>query len=302
MGIASFFCFLLAVMVFVVYLFIQNDIESKNAWIGFAVTIVLLFAGGFWFQTHRIVPTQYVGVSKNSITQELDGLYSSGIMKKPLLSSIYYFPASSRFQKCETYTPAIKGGYGVNIDLCFYIDASKVDWISEINKTGSLDANVIMETWRTGVVEEVAQSVKQYMPEQLNENRDLVGFSIYKNVEPWFADRGITLVATEFSNWDFSSEEVGRAFDASIVSQTKVSEQNALLEASKVSRQRQMYEAETGVAVAQKNQEALKALGLNTPESIIDYLWLDWLGRAEKVPNTIILQTGEDKVPVSVSP
>jgi hypothetical protein len=301
MGIASFVFFFL-VFCAVVMAFVMFNRDEKGVSIGSIVAAVVFLIAGIWFQTHRIVPTQYVGVSRNSISQKLDGLYPSGIMKKPFLSTIYYFPASSRFQKCEVYTPAIKGGYGVDLNLCFYIDASKVDWLAEINKTGSLNANVIMETWRTGVVEEVAQSVRSYMPEQLNENRGAVGDSIFKNVEPWFANRGIPLVATEFSNWDFSSEEVGKAFDASIVSQTKVSEQNALLEAAKVSRQRQMYEAETGVAVAEKNMDALKALGLNTPESIIDYLWLDWLGRAEKVPNTIILQTGEDKVPVSVSP
>jgi hypothetical protein len=263
---------------------------------------ILLLLGTLWLQTHTIIPTQHVGITRNSVTQELKGVYPSGIMSKPFFSSVYAYPASSNRQQCEVYTPAIKGSYGITVDICYYIDASKVDWVAEINATGALNVDDIMGVWRNSIVGDVAKSFKDYTPEQLNEQRFQVEEALKKNVVPWFENRNIPLVDVSFKNWDFTSEEVAKAFDESIVSQRKITEQSALLEAAKVSRQRELYEAETNLLVAQQNSQAFLELGLNTPKSKVDYLWIKMLGENNKLPSTIILQTGNEDVPVSVVP
>jgi len=249
---------------------------------------VLSFIGAFYTQTHRIVPTQYVGVTKATISQELEGLQSSGIVSKPFLGSVHTYPASSNYERCEQYTPAIKGSYGIVLDVCYYYDTGNVDWISEINQTGSMDANTIMNVWRNGVVGDVALSVKDYTPEQLSDQRAEIEADIFENVSPWFTERGIPLVRISFKNWEFSSPEVALAFDESIISQRKITEQSALFEAAKISRERELYEAETSLLVAEQQTLSLSELGF-TGDNAIEYLWIKHFSDNDKVPDTLIL-------------
>lgn len=253
--------------------------------------------GGFWFQTHTIVPTQHIGVSKDTFSQKLRGHYPSGIMAKPFFSSVYRFPSSSGFERCEQYTPAIKGSYGITLDLCFYYDTGNVDWVTEINRTGSLDANFIMNVWRNSVVGNVAKSVKDYTPEELNDERFAVEQSLYANILPWFSERGVPLSSVSFKNWDFTSAEVGASFDASIVSQRKITEQSALFEAAKISRERELYEAETSRLVAEMQKETLNLLGFEGNDAV-QYLWQKSMSEGNKVPDVLIL--GNSDVPVTV--
>lgn len=258
---------------------------------------LFVFSSAWWFQTHRIVATQYVGVSKAALSQELKGLYQAGVIPKPFFGDVHQYPASSSFERCEQYTPAIKGSYGITLDLCFYYNTGNVDWLKEVNRTGSLDANYIMSVWRNSIVGDVARSVKEYTPEALSDNRSDVEAEIFNNVSPWFAERGIPLVRVSFKNWDFTSPEVASSFDASIVSQRKITEQNALLEAAKISRERERYEAETAKLVAEWQKEALDELGLEG-QSAIDYLWIKMLSEQGKSPDVVIL--GAANAPVSI--
>ncbi len=272
--------------------------DRENGAAGILSVLMLFFVvPAVWFQTHRIVSTQHVGVSKSTMSQKLDGLHSPGIMSKPFLGSVYEYPAASKFEKCERYTPAIKGSYGITIDLCFYYDASTINWITEINRTGSLEAAAIMSVWRNSVVGDVARSVKEYTPEALSDNRAQVELDIFKNVNPWFTERGISLTGVSFKNWNFTSEEVSKSFDTSIVSQRKITEQTALFEAAKISREREKYEAETAKMVAEWQKDALDELGLSG-QSAIDYLWIKMLSEQDKAPDVLIL--GASNVPVSI--
>lgn len=276
--------------------------DDKDARIIGAIGVLIgiaLIVSGQWLQTHRIVNTQHVGVTRNSFSQELAGPYQSGLVKKPFFGSVYEYPSSSNYQRCEKFTPAIKGSYGVTLNLCFYYDTGNVNWLKEVNAVGSLDANTIMGTWRNSVVGEVAKSVKDYTPEALSNDRATVAASIFENVSPWFVARGVPLNSISFENWDFTSEEVAKTFDASIVSQRKITEQSALLEAAKISREREKFEAETAKIVAEQQKQALNELGLSG-DAVVQYLWIKLLSEQGKAPDVLILGSGN--VPVAIPP
>lgn len=295
-GIGAVVLFVGFVVVLVWALIQFSDNEMIEAIILAGIAIVC-FGGGWFFQTYRIVTTQYVGVSKATFSQKLDGLYPAGLVSKPFFGAVYEYPASTSYERCEQYTPAIKGSYGITLDLCFYYDTSHVDWLKEIHRTGSLDANYIMGVWRNSVVGDVAKSVKDYTPEALSDNRSEVEQSIFENISPWFNERGVSLVRVSFKNWDFTSEEVAKSFDASIVSQRKITEQTALFEAAKISRERELYEAETAKFVAERQKESLNLLDLEG-DAAVQYLWIKALAENNKMPDVLIL--GASNVPVSI--
>ncbi len=281
----------------VVFAFLFDGLGYKGAFTSFIVTglIVCLVSG--WLLTHGRVPSQYVGVTKSLLSQRLDGPYKAGIVPKPFLGSVYTYPSSSNMERCEVFTPAIKGSYGITAEICFYVDASSVNWVEEINKTGTFDDNIIMTTWRNNVVGDVAKTVKPFTPEELNDKRDVVEADIFEQVNPWFATRGVVLNNISFKNWDFTSPEVAAAFDASIVSQRKITEQTALLEAAKVAREREVYEAGTALLVAEAHKKSVNMLGF-TGNDAVQYLWIKALSDSQKVPDVLIL--GTQNVPVSV--
>jgi len=295
MGIAALVLFgLVAVMLFVAFWAFMES-SPVGIFVSLLVAAALLISA-VYLQTHRSVQSQYVGVSKNSITQELQGPYKSGLIPKPFFGTVYQFPASSRYERCEVYTPAIKGSYGITADICFYVGANQVDWVKEISRTGSFDSGIIMNVWRNSVTDEVAKVFKDYTPEQLSNNRMDVKVNIMENVKPWFDARGIPLVDVVFKNWDFSSVEVASAFDQSIISQRKITEQSALLEAAKISREREIYEVETTKLVADEQSKAIDTLGI-PDEDIIEWLWIAAMTEAGKMPDTFILGTAPIAVP-----
>jgi hypothetical protein len=272
--------------------------REKGAAAALAVSAVIAGVLGAWFQTHRIVPTQYAGIGKNSFTQKLSGPYPSGIAPKPFFGSMYQYPASSALERCEQYTPAIKGSYGITLDLCLYYDAGNVNWVKEVNRTGSLGADRIMAVWRNSIVGDVARSVKDFTPEALSDNRSEIEQAIFENISPWFKERGVPLTRVSFKNWDFTSEEVAKSFDASIVSQRKITEQTALFEAAKVSRKREEYEAETARLVAERQKDSLTLLGLQG-DAAVQYLWIKALTESNKTPDVLILGTN---APIAIAP
>lgn len=281
----------LAVLAILAALFALSK-SMKRQWLAIPAWISALLAAlaSAWLLTHWIVPTQYVGVTRSTISQELDGMYQPGIASRPLLSRTYEYPASDKYERCEVYTPAISGSYGITVDLCFYYDLAKVNWIKEINTTGRLGENVIMDVWRNSVVGRVAEAVKDYTPERLSDNRGEVEAKLFANLKPWFDERGIPLVAISFKNWDFTSSTVGAAFDESIVSQRKIAEQQALYQAAVQSRLREEYEAETARLVATKQRMMLDELGLDGADAV-NYLWIKMMIEQDDIPDTVILDT-----------
>ncbi len=273
-----------------------HDIELKHLAILLG-GLILSISGFAWFQTHRIIPVQQVGVVQNSITQELSGSFPAGLVSKPFFGKVYHFPASSSYERCEQYTPAIKGSYGIILDLCFYYDTANVDWVNEIQETGSLEVGKIWSVWRNSIVGDVAESVKEYTPEALSANRAEVELAIYNNIKDWYVERGIPLVSISLKNWDFASEQVATQFDESIVSQRRITEQTALLEAAQVSRQREEYEAETARIVAELQRKSLEELGFEG-DVAIQYLWIKAMVEAGQMPDVIILGTSD--VPVAI--
>lgn len=288
--------FLATIMLIIAALSELVDVEPINAGILGILALCSLGLGAF-LQTHQIVPVQTIAITRSTFSQELSGPYPAGLVSKPFFGSVYTYPASNSYEYCEQYTPAIKGSYGITLDICFYLDTAHVNWLKEIQETGSLDANAIMTVWRNSVVSGIAQSVKDFTPEELSDNRLEVEQALFANVTSWFSERGITLVRISFKNWDFTSEEVAQSFDESIVSQRKITEQAALLEAAKISRERELYEAETAKQVAEQQRLALESLGLNG-ENAIQYLWIKMLTESNQIPDVIIL--GNSNVPVAL--
>lgn len=292
---------LVGIGLFVIFLVIMFYFlsERENGTAAVMAFLALLSFGMFYYgQTHRVVPVQHVGVARNGITQELSEVQAAGLVSKPFFGSVYTFPSSTSTEYCTVYNPSLKGSYGINTDICLYYDTSSVDWKKEIERTGSLDAGTIMGVWRNSIVSDVAESIKRYTPEALSEDRQLVETAIFNNVFPWFNERGISLVRVSFVNWDFSSEQVAATFDESIVSQRKIAEQSALLEAAKLSREREEYEAETAALVAAKQEETLNGLGLEG-DLAVEYLWIRLYQDAGQVPQFVVRGTN---VPIAVNP
>jgi hypothetical protein len=265
----------------------------------FGVAALLLALSGLWVQTHTIVPSQFVGVSRNSVTQELRAPLNPGIVSKPFFGRVYHYPWATSYEQCRTYTPALKGSYGITVNLCFYFNTQGVDWTGEINRTGLFKSEEIFNVWGNSVVSDVARSVKDYTPEELSDNRSAVESAIFENVSQWFAERGVPLLRVSFVNWDFTSPEVAKSFDESIVSQRRITEQTALLEAAKISRERMMYEAETSRMVSEQQKQSLDTLGLEG-DAAIEYMWIKLLQDADKVPDVVILGTANQSIAVPV--
>lgn len=258
---------------------------------GLTVLAVLAFAGGFWFQTHRIVPVNNVGVARASFSQELSGPFPAGVVSKPFFGNVSNFPASTDMERCENFTPAIKGAYGITMDICFYYNTGAVNWLTEIESTGSLNAGSIMAVWRNSLVGDVARTVKDYTPEALSEDRSAVELAIFESVNPWFVERGVELTRLSLKNWDFTDPTVAAAFNEGIVSQRRIAEEAALMSAAELRRNRETYEAETSRMVAETQKQSLDQLGLEG-EAAVQYLWIKALLELNKAPDVLILNGG----------
>jgi hypothetical protein len=275
-------------------------LNRKNVLAGIlGVGMAVAFIGGAWFQTHRVVSVNHIGISRATFSQKLRGPLRAGIVKKPFFGKVFEFPSSTNYERCETYTPALKGSYGITVQACFYYNMGQVDWLREIDRTGQLNADNIMDVWRNSVVGDVAKSVKMYTPEALSDNRSVAEQAIFENVTPWFNERGVPLVSLSFRSWYFTSDAVGEEFDRSIVSQRKIAEQDALFEAAKISRQREEYEAETARLVSEKQKDALNLLGLEG-DAAVDWMWVKYLTEKDEVPDVLILTRGGGETPISI--
>lgn len=283
--------------IFVIWtIFALNEHDSVAAIIPILLTLVVV-SSGIWFQTHQIAPVNHVGVSHSSFTQKLSTQQPAGIVSKPFFGSVYRYPAALKYERCEQFTPAIAGSYGITLDLCLYYNAGAVDWLQEIQRTGVLGAGPIMNVWRNSIVGDVARSVKAYTPEALSDNRSEIEQALFENVRPWFVERGVELVSVSFKNWDFTSKAVAEAFDESIVSQRKIAEQAALLKAAKISREREEYEAETAKLVAEWQKEALNELNLEG-QFAVEYLWQKLFAEQGTMPDVLILGVGSAPIAI----
>ncbi len=263
------------------------------------ILAVVAFAGAFWAQTHRIVSVNHVGVARSSFSQELSGPFPAGVVSKPFFGSVSEFPASTDMERCENFTPAIKGAYGITMDVCFYYNAGAVNWLTEIERTGLVNANGIMAVWRNSIVGDVARTTKDYTPEALSEDRSTVEQAIRESVNPWFTERGIELTRLSFKNWDFTDPTVAAAFNEGIVSQRRIAEEESKLKAAQKSRERELVEAQTALDVAKLQKEALNELGLEG-QSAVDYMWIKALIELGKAPDVLILGGGGNiSVPLS---
>ena len=263
------------------------------------VLTLLFFVMGIILQKSFIVPALHTGYVKNSLTQEISQVKTVGISNKPFLASYHIFPNSPKHENCTDYNVAAKGGIGITVSLCTYINAS-FDWLSEMQKTGHVDYNPIREVWKKETTGLIAKTIKDKSPSQLSDERFQIESDFFTAIQPWYNERGIDLITVSFPSWDFTSEKVAVEYDKSIQSQTRIAQEQNLLEAAGIAKEREILEAETDLEVADIQLETMELLGLD-PETFIDFLWVKLVEEGHK-PDVLILDTsaGKGNIPVSI--
>jgi hypothetical protein len=205
---------------------------------------------------------------------------------------------------CQNFTPSVKGGYEVKLTTCFYIDASNIDWAIQFKKYNNPDVNKIVEVWGNQIAPSIAGVVKDYTPQQLTYEREAISKGIFKSVQSWFESEGIVLRSAQFVNWDFTNKDVGAAFDQTILANTKQAQEQALFEAAKVRRDRELFEADTRVQVANRvatgQKDAMQVLGIKSEESVLQWFMIQWLQGLPTPPANLILSLGGGSLPVAV--
>lgn len=270
--------------------------------VGFIVLGLLFGAsstGWIYSATHRVIPHNNVAltVTASEVSTKLQG---PGLAKKPLLASFRYFPSASQAELCQKYTPSVKGGYGVNIDLCFYFDASGVDWSSMVSRYGTTDTGTIYKRWQNQLSPFIAGSTKEFTPAELTDERAKVSSIIRESITPWFVDESVTLSRVALTNWDFSNPDVGAAFDKAIVYQNLVTEENARKAAAEVSRGRQLYEVETANLVAKEQSKVLVNLSLEDDMAKVQFLFMQQLFTNPEALKAVVLNVGGSGTGVSL--
>lgn len=274
---------------------LDRDVRREGTFLVFLCGGLAMLVLGGLVGTYRVVPTQHVGVSRSLITQELSPVQAEGVIRKPFFGTVHTFPASSNYEKCFSFKPALEGSYEVTTDVCFYIDAAGVDWANEIRLTGHLGAEEIFATWRNQTAVGVADVFRSYAPEGLTADPLAADGALNTTMLEWYESRGVPLNRVTLAYWDFTSAEVAAVFDQSIASRRKVNEQEALLEAARIQRSREIYEVETVRLVAEERQGVYDALGLSAKEAI-EYQWILLFEQQERVPSTFIVNMSSNPI------
>lgn len=297
----------LVMAVFLVYFLaiVEGGWEKIIGTVFFFLGIVFCIWGFFFSMTHRVVPVNERGIVYDATTGSIVGEpRGSGLTSIPFFGSrIVTFPASINYQACQDFTPSVKGGYEVKLTTCFYIDASQVDWVLQFKRYNQFEVAKILEIWRNQVAPNVAGAMKEYTPQQLTYERDTISQVILKSVKPWFDKEGIPVNSVSLVNWDFTNKDVSAAFDQTILANTKQAQEQALFDASKVKRDRELFEADTRVQVANRvatgQKDAMQVLGIKSEEGVLQWFMLQWLQGLPTPPGNLILSLGE-KLPVAV--
>ena len=276
------------------------------------IAAAFLFVGGYWMQTHRVIKANNVGIARNTLTQEFTDIQQAGLINKPFFGQVYSFPASTDYELCERYFPPIEGSYEIYMDVCPYLNLSEVDWLAEIEKTGSFDSDVIMGVWKKGITVDVALVVTDKSPEDMNEKVAQIEAALYENTKSWYEARGIVSNRVVFAYWDFSSEEVGAEYDKSILIRREVTNQDALLEIAQKERILDLYKADTERQVSLFNIETLQLISTEQlvaadnagirDEDLLEWLWMNYFRDSGTAPDYMILGGNNSEPAIAVSP
>lgn len=187
---------------------------------------------------------------------------------------------------------------------CFYINLSQVDWLDQYSRYAT-GYDGLLNVWKNQLAQYIAFAVKEYKPQQLTEERNKVAEGIEAQVRPWFQSEEIPLSRVYLANWDFTNEEVGKAYDQTVIAQTKQIVAEAEYDAAETRRKTAEYEAETANLVVTSRtevlREALDELEIDSEEWIIQYLTIQWLREVDPTSlRSIVLNVGGQQVQPTV--
>lgn len=259
-----------------------------------------------WFSTSTVVAPNTTMLVVDSATGKPDpNMRKSGLVGVPFLGSqTFSYPTQTAFQWCPTYTPSVKGGAGVTLVICYTIDASEVDWLAEYLKYNG-DVTVVTDGWQRETSQLVAETIANYDPRQLtNERGDVVNALALKTAEWWVTRVRVAPQVIVLANWQFTNQALNEAYDQALLSQTQVDRAQFELEAARVQMDTAYVRADTQVEVAKRlaagQSLACQIANMNTTEACLEYLRVIWLN--SQTPQNLIVSVGGDANPAVAIP
>ena len=276
--------------------FIMNDDIGKSNLVGSAFfgMFALLFIFEFFFgNTHQVIPLNYKAVVVDSTTGKIVGdTRSSGMTDFPFFgSSLYKFPSATNQNICKDFTPSVQGGYEVKINICFYVDTSNADWVTQIKKYNKYEYEELVNLWIPQIAPKIAESVKDYIPADLTGKRAEVSAKLLENTKAVFAKENLVLNNVALTNWDFTNPEVAKAYDQTVVARTAQMKAQAELDASQTSLK--------ALEVMSEGQSlSLKKLGISGENAVVQWLYLQWLQKSNTTPVVVVNSGGNSSSPI----
>lgn len=285
-------CIGLFLMLSAVYNFIRQE---TGFGVGLGVAGLAVAIGWFVTGTNIVVSANTaVLVINQSSGQPEPYLRHPGIQGVPMFfRDTLEFPYRSDWQWCPSFSPSVRGGAGVNEKICFTIDATQVDWVSQYRRYGG-GVDTVTGNWQNELTQGVADATALYVPRELTDSRDKVVKSIKDQTEDRWVFLGVIVKSISLVNWEFTDAALKTAYDNAFLSQTKVDQANFDLQAAQVEQQTSGVQADTQVQVAQKLANghviACKTAGMTTPELCIAYLQIIWLN--DQKPSNLVVSVG----------
>ncbi len=287
--------------------------ESKS---GIVICFIsFLFFGIVWFYgaTHEIVPLNTRVMIINTSTGQIEGTTRlSGVTDKPFLfNQVNYYPGATQQPFCMDYTPALQEGYEIATRICGVYDASNVDWVLQFKEHNFTNEQQMISFWQDQTKEIISNALVGVNYTKIVTDRASVSKSIRDNLTPWFTEINVNVSNLQLSNWDFTNADVKASVNQASAASMKSTVEKQLLEASKIARERQLYETETSNLVLAERGKGLQLLfqSLNiNDDSSKAYLasQMTWYTFAQNPPagTQIILGIGGSPIaaPFNVTP
>ena len=290
-GWIAFLLFIIFAILTLVNIFNDNGL-GKIVSIILGIVAILMFVEFIHGNTHRVIPLNYKAVVVDSTTGNIVGnTRNSGMIDFPFFgSSVYQFPSVTSQPICRDFTPSVKGGYEVKINVCFYADTSKMDWVGQIKKYNQYDYETLVNTWVPQIAPKVAESIKDNIPSDLTEKRAEVSTAIMKSTKEWFASENMQLNNVALTNWNFTNPEVSKAYDQTIIARTLEMKAQAELDAAKT----RLEALET---MSKGQATSMKELGIYGENAVVQWLYLQWLQGLDTTP-IVVVGSGNNTAPI----
>ena len=292
-------------LIFTIAALFNNRGERVLAWVP-GVAAVICGILWIWFSTSTVVAPNTTLLVVDSASGKPDpNLRKPGLVGVPFLGSqTFSYPTQTAWQWCPAYTPSVKGGASVTVTICYTVDASEVDWLAEYLKYNG-DVTIVTDGWQRETSQLVAETIANYDPRQLtNQRGDVVNALALKTAEWWATRVRVAPQVIVLANWQFANQALNDAYDQALLSQTQVDKANFELEAARVQMETAYVRADAQVEVAKRlavgQSEACRLASMNTTEACLEYLRVIWLN--SQTPQNLIVSVGGDANPAVAIP